>query len=115
MLTITAKYLWLDGCDPAELSSEKVEALLHDAVKAADFSLHYTHCSTYEGRTVALAVVGESHVVLTGDHDVKTMTMEVVSCTTKEAADAAVDSVRKAVRHDHASEQAVTYQVESGE
>ena len=104
MLNITTKYLWLDGCDPADLSQEKVEALMHDAVKAANFSLHHTHCSTYEGRTVALAVVGESHIVLTGDHDAKTMTAEVVSCTTKDAADAAMDSVRKAVKHDHSSE-----------
>ena len=113
-MKVTTVYLWLDGCDPAWLEEARLEAVLLDAVKAASFELLYSHCSTHQGRTVALAVVGESHVVLHAVPAARTLCAEVLSCTTREAAAAAIDVVRAQVPHDSATDEWVNYEVEKG-
>lgn len=113
-MKVTTVYLWLDGCDPAWLEEARLEALLLDAVKAASFELLYSHCSTHEGRTVALAVVGESHVVLHAEPEARTLCAEVLSCTTREAAAAAIDVVRDRIPHERATDEWVSYEIERG-
>ncbi len=113
-MKVTTVYLWLDGCDPAWLEEAKLETVLLDAVKAADFELLYSHCSTHEGRTVALAVVGESHVVLHAVREERTLCAEVLSCTTREAAAAAIGLVRERIPHERATDEWVSYEIEKG-
>lgn len=113
-MNVTTLYLWLAGCEPAWLEESKLEALLLEAVRAGNFELLYSHCSTNGGRIVALAVVGESHVVIHGDIDARTICAEVLSCTTREAAEAAVGVVQESIPHESANRQRIDYEIEHG-
>ncbi len=113
-MNVTTLYLWLAGCDPAWLNETKLEALLLEAVRVGGFELLYSHCSTNDGRIVALAVVGESHLVLHGDVGAGTLCAEVLSCTTREAAERAVAVVRERVPHETANHQRIDYELEQG-
>jgi hypothetical protein len=66
---------------------------LHAAVRAGPFTLF----SATSGEGWALAVVGESHIVLRLYG--RTLLVEVVSCSTVEAARRAVTAVRERVPH----------------
>jgi S-adenosylmethionine/arginine decarboxylase-like enzyme len=109
--TATTLYLWLDGCDPAYLTVQKLEALLQQAVLAGGFELLYANCSDNAGRIVALGVVGDSHLVLHADTESFTLCAEVLSCTTVNAAIAAVNCVRAAIPHGQATEQRIDYDI----
>lgn len=113
-MNVTTGYLWLDGCDPAALTEAALEAALLAAVRAGGFELLYHHVSTHQGRTVALAVVGESHVVLHAEVPARSVCAEVLSCTTAAAARAVIDAVRDAIPHQSATDQWVDYEVERG-
>lgn len=113
-MNVTTLYLWLAGCDPAWLEEPRLEAVLLESVRAGGFELLYSHCSTNDDRIVALAVVGESHVVLHADTTAHTVCAEVLSCTTREAAERAVNVVRERVPHRDANQQRIDYEIEQG-
>jgi len=111
---VTAVYLWLDGCDPAALEEARLAALLDEAVRAGAFELLYSHTSSSAGRIVALAVVGESHIVLHAEPAARKLCGEVLSCTTREAAAAAIEVVRRSVTHGRSTDSWVEYEIERG-
>lgn len=113
-MNVVTVYLWLNGCEPQQLATDALEPVLLDAVKAGDFELLYHHVSENDGKVVALAVVGESHMVLHADVAARTLCAEVLSCTTKEAAEAALSVVRQRVVHASAADRWVNYDVDNG-
>lgn len=96
---VAALYLWLEGCAPGP----PLESVLREAVGAGDFELFHTA----SGAGWALAVVGESHVVLHASG--ASLCAEVVSCSTVDAARRALDVVRRRVPHTRATERLVIY------
>ena len=109
-LTVTTVYLWLEGCNPAEVGSLAVlERVLLAAAHAANFTVLHHHCSENAGKAVALAVVGESHLILHGEPGAGSLCAEVVSCTTADAAASAIASVRAAIQHAEAKQEILRY------
>jgi len=108
---VTTLYLWLEGCKEEIISSpERLESILRDAVGAGGFELFHLRAAAHDRGAFALAVVGESHIVLHSNADTRVLCAEVVSCTTVASAVASMDSVEGAVAHDSAHRQMIFYE-----
>lgn len=113
MSHVTTRYLWLEGCDPEFLASTvRLEEVVLAAVAAGGFELLHCHCSHHDGRTIALAVVGESHLMLHGEVEMGCLSAEVVSCESDGAALAAVEAICERVAHSEARQQSIEYDLD---
>ncbi len=106
----------LCGCDRAVLDdAAAIEALLRQMVEAGRFTLFSLHVTRFEPQGVTgVAVVGESHVAIHTWPEEGRLFVDIASCTTKDAAERAIDALCARLAHTKIEREVVEYSARRG-